>query len=356
MVNDRYILTSPQASHGPNRKPPAMTGHHAISANDDGERLVESASRTIGIEREGLAALAAAVEGDMRPAFLAALSVLAKAKGRVIVSGMGKSGHVARKIAATLASTGTPASYVHPSEASHGDLGMITARDVIVALSWSGETAELASVIEYAQRFGVPMIAITSRAESNLGRAAEPCLILPDVPEACPHGLAPTTSTAMQLALGDALALSLLEMRGFTASDFRAFHPGGSLGARLTHVRDLMQPQERLPLVGGDTPMTDALVVMTEKSFGCLGIVDAAGHLAGVITDGDLRRHMGRDLLDRRAGDIMTVSPKSVAPDTLSAKALEIINASAITSLFVVEEGKPVGLVHIHDLLRAGVV
>ena len=326
----------------------------ATKAHDD-DNLVAIAARTIETERAGLTALTDALSGPLRQIYLDAIEIIATAKGRVIVTGMGKSGHIARKIAATFASTGTPASYVHPSEASHGDLGMITTSDVVVALSWSGETAELAAIIAYTQRFAVPLIALTSRPGSALGAAANLCLTLPNAEEACPHGLAPTTSTTLQLVLGDALALSLLEHRRFSPSDFRTFHPGGSLGAQLTHVRDLMHGPERLPLATADQPVSDVLVIMTEKSFGCLGVVNEDGCLVGIVTDGDLRRHMGETLLSCTAGEIMSRSPKCVAPDTLSAQALEIINASSITSLFVVEDGKPVGLVHIHDLLRAGV-
>lgn len=321
----------------------------------DDDRLVASAVKTIQIERDGLHKLSETVSGPMRNAYVSAIKIVAEAQGRVIITGMGKSGHVARKIAATLASTGTPASYVHPSEASHGDLGMITRDDVVLALSFSGETAELSSIIQYTQRFSVPLIAMTSKRGSSLGQAAKVCLVLPQVKEACPHGLAPTASTTVQLALGDAIALSLLEWRGFTPADFRAFHPGGSLGARLTHVSDLMHGPDRLPLATEDAPVSEVLVIMTEKSFGCLGVIDSDGRITGIVTDGDLRRHMGDGLLGQRAGDIMTSSPKSVSADTLSAKALEIINASAITSLFVVEDGRPVGLIHIHDLLRAGI-
>lgn len=317
---------------------------------------IGSARRTIESEARGLAQLADALKTTMRDDYIAAVATIEAAKGRVIVTGMGKSGHVARKMAATLASTGTPASYVHPSEASHGDLGMITSDDVVVALSWSGETAELAAVIEHTQRFAVPLIAMTSRAQSNLGRPATICLALPQAEEACPHRLAPTTSTTMLLALGDAIAISLLDQRKFTPADFRAFHPGGSLGARLTHVTDLMHGPERLPLAPRSAPLSEVILTITEKSFGCLGVVDEEGRLVGIVTDGDLRRHMGEDLLGKTAGDIMTAAPKSVTPDTLSARALEIINASSITSLFVVSDERPVGLVHIHDLLRAGIV
>jgi arabinose-5-phosphate isomerase len=296
------------------------------------------------------------VQGDMGPALGRAVERIAQARGRVIVTGIGKSGHVGRKIAATLASTGTPAYFVHPSEASHGDLGMITRDDVVLALSWSGETVELGTVISYARRFAVPVIAMTSRADSALALASEIVLLLPRTKEACPHGLAPTTSTLMQLALGDGLAIALLESKGFTASDFRDFHPGGQLGAGLKHVSDIMHGPDQLPLAGEASQVGNALVVMTEKSFGCLGVTDSDGRLIGVITDGDLRRHMGPGLVRMRAADIMTRKPKSIPPQTIASAALEILNAAKITALFVVEDGRPVGLVHIHDLLRLGVV
>jgi len=268
---------------------------------------------------------------------------------------MGKSGHVGQKIAATLASTGTPAQFVHPAEASHGDLGMITAKDAVLALSWSGETGELANLITYSRRFRVPLVAMTSGQESTLAKAADIVLSLPQVKEACPHGLAPTTSTLIQLALGDCLALALLEGRGFTALDFKVFHPGGQLGANLKHVGDIMHGADRLPIVAADERMSTALVVMTEKSFGCLGIVDGGGKLIGILTDGDLRRHMQPGLLERKVSDIMTRAPKTVTPDMIASAALQIINSSAITALFVVDGGVPVGIIHIHDLLRAGV-
>jgi arabinose-5-phosphate isomerase len=316
---------------------------------------VASALRTVRLETEGLRVIEGALQEGLGGPFRAAVELIASAPGRVIVSGMGKSGHIARKVASTLASTGTPAYFVHPSEASHGDLGMVTPDDVILALSWSGETVELKSLITYSGRFRVPLIAVTSRADSALARAAEIALVLPKATEACPHGLAPTTSTTMQLALGDSLAVALLEGKGFTAADFKTFHPGGQLGASLKFVGDLMHRGDRLPLVGERVAMSEALVTMTEKSFGCLGVVDRRGRLAGVITDGDLRRHMSRGLLKLRTADIMTRAPKSVPPDMLASAALEMINSSKITSVFVVEKGKPVGIVHVHDLLRAGV-
>ena len=320
-----------------------------------GLAAVESAVRTLDLESEGLAALRAALDDGMARPFTEAVALIKAARGRVIVSGIGKSGHVGQKIAATFASTGTPAFFVHPSEASHGDLGMITADDVILALSWSGETVELKNIITYSRRFSVPMVSITSNAGSALGQQSDVVLELPRTKEACPHGLAPTTSTTMQLAIGDCLAVALLESRGFTAHDFKTFHPGGSLGASLKYVADLMHKGERLPIAPQSLPMAEALVIMTEKSFGCLGIVDEKGKLAGVVTDGDLRRHMGSDLLQMPAGKIMTRKPKTVTPVTLASAALELINASRITALFVVEKGKPVGIVHVHDLLRAGV-
>lgn len=316
---------------------------------------IGSAGRTLDLEIDGLQALRRTLDDGLGPQFARAVSLLASAKGRVIVTGIGKSGHVSQKLAATFASTGTPAFFVHPSEASHGDLGMITGDDAIVALSWSGESVELGNILTYSRRFKVPLIAITSRADSTLAKQSDVVLQLPRTKEACPHGLAPTTSTTMQLALGDCLAIALLEHKGFTAHDFKVFHPGGSLGAALKFVSDVMHTGERLPLVGQDVPMSAALVTMTQKSFGCLGVVDIKGRLVGVITDGDLRRHMGADLLGARTGDIMTRKPKAVAPDMLASAALEVINASRITALFVVEKGKPVGILHVHDLLRAGV-
>ena len=296
-----------------------------------------------------------ALSTTMARAFEEALQAMRTARGRVIVTGIGKSGHVGQKIAATFASTGRPAFFVHPTEASHGDLGMITRDDVLLALSWSGETAELKPLITYSRRHKVPLIAITSRTESALGQHADIVLELPRIKEACPHGLAPTTSTTMQLALGDCLAIALLEAKGFTASEFKDFHPGGSLGASLQYVADVMHKGDRLPLARDTEVMSDALVTMTQKSFGCLGIVDAKGKLIGIVTDGDLRRHMGGDLVKARTADIMTRKPKTATPKMLASAALELINAARITALFVVDKGKPVGIVHVHDLLRAGV-
>lgn len=312
-----------------------------------------SARRTISLEIEGLKALSTSLDGP----FSDAVEALGAATGRVIVTGMGKSGHIARKMAATLASTGTPAQYVHPGEASHGDLGMITGGDVILALSWSGETAELSSIISHAKRFAIPLIAMTSVETSALGSAADIALILPRAEEACPNKLAPTTSTTMQLALGDALAIALLEKKGFSAKDFSVFHPGGKLGAMLKLVREVMHTGDELPLTGPSTSMSETLLIMSQKSLGSVGIVDGAGKLIGMITDGDIRRNSGTEgLLTKTAGDIMNRTPKTVAPSMLASEAVKLLNEKKITSLFVVEDGRPVGLVHIHDFLKAGVI
>jgi arabinose-5-phosphate isomerase len=314
-----------------------------------------SAARTLDLEREGLQALRTTLDQELREPFRVAVATLAAAKGRVIVTGIGKSGHVGQKIAATFASTGTPAFFVHASEASHGDLGMITPQDAIVAISWSGESVELGNILTYSRRFKVPLIAITSRADSALAKQSDVVLELPRAKEACPHGLAPTTSTTMQLAIGDCLAIALLETKGFTAHDFKVFHPGGSLGANLKFVADVMHSGDQLPLVTEGKVMSEAIVIMTQKSFGCLGVVDGKGRFVGMITDGDLRRHMGPELLKARVQDIMTKKPNTLSPDMLASAALEQINSLKRTQMFVVERGKPVGVVHVHDLLRAGV-
>lgn len=311
---------------------------------------LKSARKTLATERKGLKAL----EDSLGEEFCKAVEILANVSGRVIVSGMGKSGHVGRKIAATMASTGTPAQFVHPAEASHGDLGMITQQDVILGLSWSGETSELANMLSYAARFDIPLIAITSNADSLLGRTANVCLALPSAEEACPNGLAPTTSTTMQLALGDALAVALLQKKNFTASDFKNFHPGGKLGANLVMVKEIMHKGDDLPLMSEDSLMSDALVEMTKKGFGCLGITNKKGELTGIITDGDLRRHMSPDLLNMTTGAIMTHGPHSISSATLAAEALKIMNKSSIQCLFICEKNKPTGLIRILDLLRIG--
>ena len=312
---------------------------------------VEVGRRVLAIEVEALRLLSE----DLGEAFVQAVETLFACKGRIVLTGMGKSGHVARKITATLASTGTPAMFVHPAEASHGDLGMIGQDDVVLALSKSGDVRELADVIGYAHRFAIPLIAMTANAESQLGKAATLVLLLPDAPEATGEVSAPTTSTTLQIALGDALAVALLERRGFTARDFHVFHPGGKLGAMLRTVGDLMHRLEEAPLVAEATPMPDAIRVMTERKLGIVGVTAADGALIGVITDGDLRRNF-EGLGDRTVGEIMTRTPRSVTAETLAGDAARLMNDNRITVLFVVRDGKPVGVLHVHDVLSAGVV
>lgn len=316
---------------------------------------LNSARRTLETEAKGLGDLILSLDGELGQAIAKAVEIIASSRGRVIVSGMGKSGQVGRKIASTLASTGTPSMFVHPAEASHGDLGMITTQDVVIMISNSGESAELGAILNYTKRFAVPLIAMTARADSSLALAAKLVLLLPNSPEACPNGLAPTTSTLLQLALGDALAITLLEDKGFTAKNFQEFHPGGKLGAQLKHVSEVMRRGDALPLSAADVKMSDALVVMTAKACGCLGVVENS-RLVGIVTDGDLRRHMSGNLLALSVRDVMTVSPKTIGPDALTGEALEILNAASITCIFVIDdEAKPIGLIHIHDLLRIGV-
>jgi arabinose-5-phosphate isomerase len=319
----------------------------APSTQDD----LRSARRALGLEADGIARLAAALDDR----FGAALDLIAPVSGRVVVTGMGKSGHIARKIASTLSSVGTPALYVHPGEASHGDLGMITGQDAVIALSNSGETPELSDLIAYTRRFSIPLIAITSKAKSTLADAADVALVLPDAPEACPLGLAPMTSTTMMLALGDATAVALLERKGFTTDDFQVLHPGGKLGRMLLRVADIMHEGGELPLAGVEASVANAILIMTAKHFGCVGVTGADGRLVGIITDGDLRRHMPGDLLAHKAGEIMTAAPRTIRPQALASEALGLMNSSKITNLFVVDGGAPLGIVHIHDCLRAGV-
>ena len=333
---------------------PVQASLHSLSGAP-AESDLAVARRVLSTASEALQTLAAALDGD----FTRAVGLMLAAKGRVIVSGMGKSGHVARKIAATLSSTGTPAYFVHPAEASHGDMGVITSQDVLLLLSKGGETAELSDLVTYASRFRIPLIAVASNLDSTLAKAADVTLLLPDVPESCSIGMAPTTSTTMMMSLGDALAVALMERKGFSAERYRDFHPGGSLGRALVRVCDLMHVDEEIPLAGQDASMRDVLLVMAKCRFGCVGLVDGSGALAGIITDGDLSRHIaGDDFLSRRAADIMTRNPKITAPDALAAEALAFMNDSKITRLFVLEAGdaarKPVGILHIHDCLRAG--
>jgi arabinose-5-phosphate isomerase len=320
----------------------------------DRETLLQTARRVIGIEAAGLVKLRDGLDGG----FADAVDLILKATGRVIVSGMGKSGHVARKIAATLASTGTPAQYVHPAEASHGDLGMITEGDVALVLSNSGETPELSDIIAHTRRFSIPLIGVASKAESALIRQSDVAIVLPAAEEACGTGIVPTTSTTMTLALGDALAVALMEHRHFTPDHFRTFHPGGKLGAKLLKVADLMHGPDALPLVPEDTPMSEALLVMSRQGFGVVGVTGADGRLAGIVTDGDLRRHM-QGLLDRKASDVMTRAPRTIDPDSVAEKAVAIMKDCKITCLFVVAKdggGPALGILNIHDCLRAGVV
>lgn len=315
------------------------------------EQDLDSARRVLGNEASALLALAQSL-GD---AFIEALDVLSGVKGRVVVTGMGKSGHIANKIAASLASTGTPAIFVHPAEASHGDLGMIAHEDAIFALSNSGETSELADLVAYAIRFSIPVIALTGRADSTLARAASVALIYPVTDEACPMGLAPTTSTTMMLGLGDAIAVALLERKGFSTDDFHVFHPGGKLGRQLLQVGDLMHDGDALPLVKADASLQAMIVTMTEKSFGCACVVDDDGKLMGVFTDGDLRRAFANPDLNAKARDVMTVGPKTVTRATLATEAIRIMNENVITTLFAIEDDRPIGILHIHDCLRAGI-
>jgi arabinose-5-phosphate isomerase len=325
----------------------------AVPSSSDLERLVASGRRVVSIEARALARLAESLD----KAFADATSVMLRARGRVIVSGMGKSGHVARKIAATLASTGTPALFVHPAEASHGDLGMIIAGDVVLLLSNSGETPELADLIAYTRRFAIPLIGVAGNSESTLIRQANIGIVLPPADEACPMGLAPTSSTTMTLALGDAFAVALMEHRQFSPEDFRGLHPGGRLGARLAKVEHLMHGGESVPIVRPDTRMSEALLEMTQKGFGVVGVVEEGGELVGIITDGDLRRNM-EGLLSKCARDVMTTKPRTIASDALASEALGIMNDRKITTLFVtecVESRRPVGILHVHDCLRAGV-
>ena len=313
---------------------------------------IASAKRTIDREVEALRMM----ENQFDENLTKALDMIQETKGRIIVTGMGKSGHIARKIAATLASTGTPSFFVHPAEASHGDLGMVTNDDKIIAISNGGESRELSDILLYAKRYGIPLIAITKNPESTLGKAGDIVLKLPDDGEACPLGLAPTSSTTATLVLGDVLAIALMERKGFTKTDYKQRHPGGKLGAILQKVSDLMHKGDDMPIVNEDTPMQEALLVMTSKMLGCVGIIDNSGKLVGIITDGDLRRWLTSDVLNKKVSDVMTKNPKVVSPDILAAEALNIMNNTGrgITQLFAVQDGKPVGIIHIHDCLRIG--
>jgi arabinose-5-phosphate isomerase len=320
-------------------------------AHVDNETIAR-ARRVLGLEASGLAALSAALDSS----FVRAIEALEKVTGRIVVTGMGKSGHVAHKIAATLSSTGRPAMFIHPAEASHGDLGMLSDNDAVIAFSNSGETPELTDIVAHTRRLKLPLILVSSNSAGTLVEHADVALILPDAEEACAIGMAPTTSTTMMMALGDALAVVLMERIGFSADHFRNLHPGGRLGKRLLKVSDIMHSGDGLPLARPDQTMAEVLPEMTAKSLGCVGIVDEKGKLAGVITDGDLRRHMGDDLLRQRVADIMTRNPRTIRPSQLASEAVSIMNDRKITNLFVTDKGRAVGLIHIHDCLRAGVV
>jgi arabinose-5-phosphate isomerase len=329
---------------------PSKAPLHSVSG-DTARADLAAARRVLTTAGEALTQLAEALNGD----FSHAIGLMLAAKGRVIVSGMGKSGHVARKTAATLSSTGTPAYFVHPAEASHGDMGAITRQDVLLLLSWGGETAELSDLITYAKRHRIPIIAIGANPDSTLIKAADVKLVLPRAPEACPMGLAPTTSTTMMLSLGDALAVALMERKGFSPDQYRDFHPGGSLGRALIRVSDLMHKDDAVPLARADTPMRDLLLTMASGRLGCVGVVDAKGALIGIVTDGDIRRHVA-GIENRSASEVMTADPKIARPDELAAEALALMTEKKITQLFVLTEGDPApaGVIHIHDCLRAG--
>ncbi len=329
-----------------------LTNKNALPELDE-EALLASGQNVLREEGKALELLAQQLDGP----FVDAVKALLCCKGRVIVSGMGKSGHIARKIAATMASTGTPAHFVHPAEASHGDLGMIVKGDVVIGISNSGEVTELSDLIHYTRRFSIPLIAITSREKSTLASEADIVLLLAQAPEVGALGLAPTTSTTMTLAMGDALSVACLEHKGFTKDDFKNFHPGGKLGKNLLRIESLMHKGDELPLAKKTDKMDHILVVMTEKRFGCAGIVDEAGKLVGIVTDGDLRRHMGNGLMDKTAAEVMTPDPMTMPPRLLAAVALQTLNEAQRTQVFVVDEpNRPIGILHLHDLLRVGVV
>ncbi len=355
--------TLPPPSAAPNSLPPPPAAPNAMPPAvpvlaPTEPRAIEDARAVLRTEADGLGRLARALDGPLGERFARAVDLIEALPGRVVVSGIGKSGHVGRKVAATFASTGTPAMFVHPAEASHGDLGMVLENDAVLVLSRSGETAELADLVAHARRFGLSLLAITERAQSSLGRAADIALVLPEAEEACPITAAPTTSTLMQMALGDALAVTLLRRRGFTASDFGLFHPGGRLGARLKRVSELMHAGDAIPLASPATALLDAVLLMTRKAFGCVGVLGPDGRLAGIVTDGDLRRAASRDFRALRVADVMNPNPVVIGADRLAADALRLMNSGPrpVLSLFATDSaGRPVGIVHVHDLLRAGI-
>jgi arabinose-5-phosphate isomerase len=336
----------PKMNAPANQAPPRAGSGDSVASRD-----LAAGRRVLQLEARALARLAQ----ELDPSFAEAVKILDRVKGRIVVSGMGKSGHIGNKIAATLASTGTLAIFVHPAEASHGDLGMITRDDALLILSNSGETTELSDMLHFSKRYGIPMIAIVGRAGSTLAQSADVALIMADEPEAGTLGLAPTTSTTMTLALGDALAVALFERKAFSEGDFHVFHPGGKLGQSLVRVRDIMHGADDLPLVESDTLMAEALLVMTAKRFGCVGVIDEAGDLLGIVTDGDLRRNMTNDLLERTVNRLMTAEPAVIRAGALAAEAVQVMNERQITGLFVTDGARPVGILHIHDCLKAGI-
>lgn len=327
-----------------------------LKTRPDRQASIASAIRTVTTEHAGIEALTEQLANGLAEPFADAVELLAGINGRVIITGVGKSGHIGAKIAATLASTGTPAFFVHPAEANHGDLGMIARDDAILALSWSGETAELKGIVAYARRFSIPLIALTSGETSALAREANVVLKLPKAAEACPHGLAPTTSTLLQLVMGDALAIALLEARDFTPDHFRVFHPGGQLGANLMRVGDIMHSGHEMPVVPLGTGMPEAITELSRKRFGCVCVIDGEGNLAGIVTDGDLARNLHRNLGELAVDDIMTRKPKTIGPRMMASAAIGVLNDNNISALIVAEEGRPLGVLHFHDLLRIGVV
>ncbi len=324
-----------------------------IETNDPSQvdEDIQQGKKTLEIEIAGLQKLC----DQLDDSFSKAVDLLYKLRGRVIITGMGKSGHVGRKMSATFASTGAPSFFVHPGEASHGDLGMVTEEDIVIALSNSGETKELSDVLAYCKRFSIPLIGITSNASSTLGQQSDILIVLADAQEACPNGQAPTTSTTMTIAMGDALAVALMKRKGWKNTDFKTYHPGGKLGQMLLKVSDLMHKGEALPIISETATMKDALLIMSEKNFGRTSVVNAQGELVGFISDGDLRRHMSDNLLEKTVNQVMNRNPKSVVPDILAAQALAIMNQESITDLMVVEHKKPVGILRLHDIMRAGI-
>ena len=326
-----------------------------MNKSPEREASIASALRTVTTEQQGIATLVAALEDGLAEPFARAVQTISAITGRVIVTGMGKSGHIGAKIAATLASTGTPAFFVHPAEANHGDLGMIARNDAIIAISWSGESAELRNIVAYSRRFSIPLVAITSGESSALAREADVVLLLPKVAEACPHGLAPTTSTMLQLVIGDALAIALLEQRKFTPDQFRTFHPGGQLGASLMQVREIMHVGDRIPLAAIGSRLKETIETLSRKRFGCVCIVNDDGTVAGIVTSGDLARNLDKALGSLRVDDIMTRKPKVIDPDSLAGEAMALLEDNRISALVVVEQDRPVGIVHFHDLLKIGV-